>query len=304
MIVEKSLQNFLQLYRPIKNRTLPKSAIKPSIILDYQNFSLQYDENTKFTNYWLRIKRRNFPLRGKRILSKIRDFSFVKQIQIFLRKEKLYCKIVYVEERPDLYPDPEKSTGLDINTKTLATSDNKFYSTKQLLQRKLEHKKNRMPNRNAVNFTKDFVHKLTTQIVSDLIQKGQEVLVLEDLNGLRQSASKKKGTSKGKHVNYLINNCLPYGMFSDFLEYKCRDHGIKCVNVNPQNTSKMCSFCNSLDTSRPKQTDFICNSCGFQLHADLNAARNIRLRYISPNGLIVNPTTYSASKLAVGSCPL
>jgi len=300
----KILQQFLKLYCPIGKKKLPKNVIKSVIILDNQTFDLKLDTETKFTNYWLRFGRKNYPLRGKNILSRIKDISCVQECRIYLRKKRVYCKLTYVEEKDKIVLNPGKSTGIDINVKQLVSSDNKFYSTKKLFHRKQEHKKNRMKHRDTMNFTKDFVHKLTTLIVSDLIRNEQEVLVLEDLKNLRQSSSKKNRNSKGKVVNYLINNCLPYGMFTSFLEYKCKDQGIKFVKINPYNTSKECNNCKSLDSSRPKQSDFICNSCGQHIHADLNAARNIRLRYTSSNELPVNPIPYPAYKKAIGSCSL
>ena len=88
-------------------------------------------------------------------------------------------------------------------------------------------------------------------------------------------------------MNYSINS-FPFAMFKDFLEYKCLDHGIKVEIISPYNTSKECSRCGSFNTSRPTQSSFICGDCNFKLHADLNAARNIRIKYISSNGLPVN----------------
>ena len=287
-IHSKILQQFLKLYSPIGKKKLPKNVIKSVIILDNQTFDLKLDTETKFTNYWLRFGRKNYPLRGKNILSRIKDISCVQECRIYKKSDKIYCKLTYVEEKDDLNINSENSTGLDINTKQLVSSDNKFYSTKKLFYRKQEHKKNRMKGRNLQNYTKDFVHKLTNRIVSDLIRNEQEVLVLEDLKNLRQSASKKNRTSKGKYVNYLINNSLPFKMFRTFLEYKCLDRGIKVVTINPQYTSKECSRCGSRTTSRPTQSKFICGDCNYQIHADLNAARNIRMRYISSNELPVN----------------
>ena len=284
----KLLQQFLKLYKPEGKRKLPKKPIKPILILDNQTFNLLYNENTKFSNLWIRFNRRNYPLLGKYIFSKIPDFSLIKECRIYKRNQKLYCKMTVVENIPDpVVANSNNSTGIDINTKFLVTSDNKFYSTKKLYHRKNEYKKNRMKSRDMKNYTKDFIHKLTNSIVLNLVSQGSEVLILEDLKNLRQSASKKKGTSKGKGLNYVINT-LPFGMFSDILEYKCLDHGISVVKVAPQYTSKKCNSCGSLDTERPKQNAFVCNQCGYHLHADLNAARNIRCRYTTSNEPPVN----------------
>jgi len=85
---------------------------------------------------------------------------------------------------------------------------------------------------------------LTTQIANDFQQKGIDVLVLENLKDLRKSASRKRGTSKGKLINYIINS-MPYSMFQNFLKYKCLDRGIKVEKIHPAYTSKTCSRCGS-----------------------------------------------------------
>ncbi len=106
-INSKIMQNFLQLYRPIKGRKLPKHAVRASIILDNQNFNIKFDPDTKLTNYWLRFGRKNYPLRGKRILQRIKDISCVQHATIFIRKNHIYCKLTYVEEVSQIIPKPE-----------------------------------------------------------------------------------------------------------------------------------------------------------------------------------------------------
>jgi len=296
----KHLQQFLKFYSTIGRKKLPKSVVKPSIIIDNQNFHLQYNENTKYTNYWLRFGRRNYPLRGKRILSRIKDVSGVQECRIFLRDEKLYCKLTYVEEVPEIVADPAKSVGIDFNTKRLASSDNKIYKMDRWFHKKSEFKKNK-GKRNINNYTKNFIHSLSNQIIKDLIFTGQEVLVLENLKDLRKSSSRKNGTSKGKELNYRINNCFPFSMLKQVLEYKCLEHNILVETINPAYTSQTCGRCGSLNTQRPSQSRFICQDCNFQLDADLNAARNIRQRYILSNGPQVNPARLL---LAKPSCSL
>ena len=286
-INSKVLQNFISLYKIQPGRKLPKTPINPSIFID-QAFNIKFDNSKKFSNYWLRFSRKNFPLLGKNSLKKISDFSKIKLVQIYKRNNKLYCKLTEVQEKPDLIiTKPSKIVGCDVNYKRVVFSDNSFSMIKELAHRKMEHKKNKQNKRNLNNYSKDYLHKLTTQISKDLALKGVEVLVLEDLRDLRKSASRKLGTSKGKLVNYIINS-FPYGIFQNFLSYKCLDLGIKVEKINSAYTSKTCSKCGSRNTSRPKQSSFICLDCNFTLNADLNGSRNIENFYRKLNGLPVS----------------
>jgi putative transposase len=281
----KVLQNFISLYFPKKGIKLPKKPIRPSIFID-QVFEIEYSSKTKYNSYWLKFHRKYFPLFGKTILRKV-DFNKVKLVQIYKRNNQLYCKLTTVKELSEFSSNSNKFIGCDVNYKRIVFSDNSFKSLKRLAHRKIEHKKHNQTKRNLTNYSKDFIHKLTTQISKDLYSKRVDVLVLENLKNLRKSASRKLGTSKGRMLNYIINS-IPYSMFQHLLKYKCLDLGIKVEFINPSYTSKTCSRCKSRNTLRPKQDQFICLDCGFKLNADLNGSRNIEMKYTSLNALPVN----------------
>ena len=194
-----------------------------------------------------------------------------------------------VKEIDDPSSLKNKIVGCDVNYKRIVFSNNIFYNIKQLAHRKIEHKKHKQTKRNLNNYTKDYLHKLTTQISKDLYLEGIDVLVLENLKNMRKSSSRKLGTSKGKMINYIINS-MPYSMFQNYLEYKCLNLDIKVEKINPAYTSKTCSKCSSRNTQRPSQSDFICLDCNFHLNADLNGSRNIEKFYRNLNGLPVTST--------------
>ena len=49
----------------------------------------------------------------------------------------------------------------------------------------------------------------------------------------------------------------------------------RAVYVNPAYPSRRCCRCGQVDRARRSQSAFHCTSCGYQAHADLNAAQNI-----------------------------
>jgi putative transposase len=70
-----------------------------------------------------------------------------------------------------------------------------------------------------------------------------------------------------------------WGMFANMLQYKLGWRGGKLVQVNPAYSSQTCSDCGRVDPkSRASQSTFCCTSCGYHNHADLNAAKVLKLR--------------------------
>jgi transposase len=64
-----------------------------------------------------------------------------------------------------------------------------------------------------------------------------------------------------------------------FIAYKARAAGVRLVLVDPAYTSQTCSRCGHCErANRKSQAKFLCVSCGFSAHADVNAAVNIAVR--------------------------
>ena len=65
-----------------------------------------------------------------------------------------------------------------------------------------------------------------------------------------------------------------------FLTYKSEALGKTVGYVDARYTSKGCNRCGHINGANRKKSRFSCKSCGYHEHADLNAAYNIRDRYI------------------------
>ena len=93
----KIVQNFIRFsYSIKKGMKLPKKPVSSSLILDYQNFDFQKNNNN-LTNYWLRFHKRNFPLLGKR-LNKIKHSDKIQLTSVYKRDGKIFCRLVVVKE--------------------------------------------------------------------------------------------------------------------------------------------------------------------------------------------------------------
>lgn len=166
-------------------------------------------------------------------------------------------------------------SGLDRKIKNKRTSKTIKRLQRKLAQRKAEGKNTRSVVRDLKRLrakrsrrTKDFCNCASKELIE--WAPDNCVLVFEDLN-----------FGQGKHGSKAWDrrfSVWPRGMIFNMTSYKIQGKGI-VAKVDPRNTSKNCSRC-GLPGVR-KRHSFACPHCGFSIHADLNAAVNIRNRFTS-----------------------
>lgn len=108
------------------------------------------------------------------------------------------------------------------------------------------------------------------------------LIAIEDLRIGNMTASAAGSTTEpGRNVRQKAgaNRAIlgkGWGLFASALEHKARYTGSTIVRVNPAYTSQTCSACGHVAAeSRESQARFRCVACGFQVNADVNAAKNI-----------------------------
>jgi len=114
--------------------------------------------------------------------------------------------------------------------------------------------------------TKDFCHTATKQLVEWCPENC--VIVFEKLN-FGQGKKGSKAWNRRFHQ-------WPRGMIVNLVSYKVEGKGVVDF-VDARETSITCSRC-GLQGIRSRHS-FYCPNCGFSLHADTNAAFNIRNRF-------------------------
>jgi putative transposase len=201
-------------------------------------------------------------------------------------KTKRFCiRLVYETETPPLKPEGT-ILGIDRGLRQLAvTSEGQFFSNnnirasqrRYLYNRKTLQTKGTPSSRRRLKaqggkekrFSRDVNHRVTKELVSlDHVT----TYVLEDLKGIRNK-------NRGKKTNKRIGS-WPFHQFNFFLTYKAEMLGKQVVKVDPSYTSQKCSCCKAIDKKSRKKSKYHCRDCNFQLHADWNAAINIRDNYI------------------------
>ncbi|MGC8515971.1 MAG: RNA-guided endonuclease InsQ/TnpB family protein, partial [Thermoplasmata archaeon] len=177
-----------------------------------------------------------------------------------------------------------KVIGIDRGIKNIAVlSNNRFFNSKTLRsvkgryrynRKKLQHAGTRSAHRKLKDlsgrerrFVQDTNHVLSRQIVSLPF----DVIALEDLDsaGMRKKRNRRR-------FNTMLGSWSPFQL-RQFIEYKALERDKSVVHIDPGYTSQKCSQCGFIDSNNRKGSTFHCLNCGFDLHADLKAARNIEI---------------------------
>ena len=174
--------------------------------------------------------------------------------------------------------------GVDVGVNNLAvTSDGKVFSgykTKimqyQYLRRKLQRKGTKSAKRllkkvsgRQKRFMRHINHNISKNIVADA-----DIIVLEDLKGIRKSRNK----YKGKRLNRWLNS-WSFFQLQEFITYKAEMQGKVVKKVNPYMTSQTCSRCGKVGSRY--SSSFVCLHCGFASDSDFNASCNLRRHLIT-----------------------
>jgi putative transposase len=114
------------------------------------------------------------------------------------------------------------------------------------------------------NQKRDFLHKLSRQYVDTYA-----TICVEDLN---IKYLKEKGKSRG--LRRSIHDAS-WGRFYSYLAYKAESAGTNFIQIDPRDTTQMCSNCGSIVKKSLSERVHECPYCGFVADRDYNAAVNI-----------------------------
>lgn len=112
---------------------------------------------------------------------------------------------------------------------------------------------------------KDADHKVSRQIVNFAKENNVEVIRLEKLSGIRQTARTSRKNEKNLHT-------WSFYRLASFIEYKAFLEGIRVEYVNPKYTSQICPSCGKRNHAKDRK--YQCE-CGFKAHQDRVGAINI-----------------------------
>ncbi len=207
------------------------------------------------------------------------------------KKRRVFVNLIYECPDYEIVENDGKIVGLDRGVYNIVTtSEGVHYGAKDArrVKRKynyvrsgLQEKGTRSAKRRLVSISgceKRFVHDQNHCISKKLANTDDvSVYVLEDLSSMNMLRLKGKSN---KTMRKWISN-WSYSDLEFKLTYKCQKNGIKVEFVDARYTSRKCSVCKTIDKASRNGNRYTCRHCGSSMHADVNAAINIRDNYIT-----------------------
>lgn len=190
-----------------------------------------------------------------------------------------YLHVTIRKESPE--PTGDTIVGVDRGIVNVAVcSNNVFFNSKEVkntrakyahLRRELQSKGTKSAKRLLKKISRKerrFVTDVNHCIAKEIVNMPYDVIALEDLTSIRVQ------NRKGKNFNRKLSNWSFYQL-EQFIRYKAEALGKRVVSVDPRYSSQKCSKCGHTYRGNRDGSSYRCRNCGFQIHADLNAARNI-----------------------------
>jgi putative transposase len=215
------------------------------------------------------------------------------------QQDTFYLHVTIHKQSPE--PVGDKVLGIDRGIVNIAvTSNNHFFNSKPVknvrakyayLRAKLQSKGTKSAKkllRKISRKEQQFVTWVNHNISKEIASMPFDIFAIEDLTSIRV-----QNRTKGIEFTRKLNNWAFYEL-EQFLKYKAEALGKTVVMIDPRYTSQKCSVCGHIYKGNRKGHSFNCVKCGFQIHADLNAARNIAVLGISGNGRLPVTQPYIA----------
>ena len=251
--------------------------------VEYKQTGWKLAEDRKRISFTDGFKAGSFKLIGSRDLN-FYQLSQIKRVRVVKRADGFYCQFLVDIERSELQSPTGKSVGIDLGLEFFYTDskgnqvENPRFSLKsekslKRLQRRVSQKKKGSKNRKkAINKMARKHLKVSRQRREFAVRTARtlvtsnDVIVYEDL--------KVSNLVKNHKLAKSISDVAWY-MFTTWVDYFAKIHGVHVMSVAPHFTSQDCSGCGERVKKSLSTRTHKCPNCGLIEHRDLNAAKNI-----------------------------
>lgn len=212
-----------------------------------------------------------------------------KEATLHHRDGDWYLHITVVKDDEFEPEEAENGTvlGVDLGVENIAvTSTGQFWSAGSLNHRRREYERVRgglqqtgtesahrtiesVSDREA-RWAEDYLHRISKALVQEAISHDCDTIAFETLTDIRD---RMPGIKKF--------HTWAFRRLYEFVAYKAPEHGIAVEQVDPAYTSKRCSKCGCTLEQNRAGVEFECLNCGYESHADYNAAKNVGHKLLS-----------------------
>ncbi len=270
----------------MKQTKLKKKIHRKSLAIRYDKRTFKFYPDSRKISLTTVYGRLTFTVANSPLIDKYRGEYTNAQVIFDMENKKIYAMIqVKIEEVNEKIDRKDvRVLGIDRGVNNIAVlSNNMFFNSRHLrdvkgrymyLRRKLQHLGTRSAHRKLKELSgreRRFVLATNHVIAKKIVTLPYDVFVLEDLK-----SSKMRNKGNGRKFNRKLGNWSPYQL-KKFIEYKAEELGKIVLYVDPKYTSQRCSRCGYVDKNNRKGSTFKCKQCSFEIHADLNASRNIEV---------------------------
>ncbi len=282
----------VQTARDAASESLKQTGLKKEI--HRKSYAIRYDKRTfrfypdSHTVSLTTVRGRLvFPVAKSPLIEKYRGKYTNAQVVIHTKDRKMFLMVQVEMDEADheaVKKRDVKVIGIDRGIRNMVVlSNNMFFNSAHLKdvkgryrynKKRLQHAGTRSAHRKLLEMSgreRRFVLDTNHVISKKIVNLPFDVFALEDL---RTAGMKKK--SNGRRFNHKLGSWSPFQL-DQFMDYKAEDSGKTLIHVNPKYTSQKCSNCGYIDRNNRHGSVFHCLNCSFELHADLNASRNIEV---------------------------
>jgi len=252
-------------------------------------------------DYWLKISTLTF---RKQLLVPVKLADYHRQalegktintsVRLNKREDGWWLTLSYDEMVTVQAESDAPVVGIDVGVANfLTTSDGQRYGTFHGKLRERQ-KRDREKRRRKAKLRKCLEKKGVKKLPSTSSTSGQRLIrhVRQEINrAVNQCFTEHEGAQIAyehlsvatmKHKARAMNAYMRASNLAHIpkqIEWNAAKRGVRATRVKSAYTSQECSACHYVDKqNRPDQRTFCCQVCGFQTHADLNAATNIERR--------------------------
>lgn len=292
-VCETLHDSFVEFFK--KSRKYPRFKAKHK---SKPSFTMKNNKNIELDENYIKLPKIGYV---KARYSNDVSFEKIKRVTISRTSTGTYKASVLVESESQTFDKTGQRVGLDVGMSDLIIgSDGLRIPTKRYdeLDHKLKQwqrkqsRRARLAKQRGVNLSdaknyqkakrmvakihqkirnsrKDYLHKVTTQIVKDY-----DYIAVEDLR-VRNMMRNPNNKNNLKSFHHRMANQSWYEL-ALMLTYKAERYGKTLIKVDPRNTSKMCSHCSAINKDLTlSDRSWICSSCGSKHDRDINAGQNI-----------------------------